>query len=163
MGFGSNEGDRVQHLRAAKSRILAMPGVRLIGQSSLYETEPVGVKPEYQHLKFLNAVIVVASSVPLLDLQQNVMAIELDGGRRRSEDKFAPRPLDIDILFAGDAVMNTPSLKLPHPQCFKRRFVLAPLAEIMPGLVLPTASRCVADLLNQLPGQEQVVKLPGTW
>lgn len=163
LGFGSNEGDRIAHVREAKRRVLAIPGIRLKAASSLYETEPVGVKPEYQHLKFLNAAMIVWSSIPLLDVHAHLLAIEAGIGRVRTADKFAPRPLDIDVLFAGSLVMNTPALKLPHPQCLKRRFVLAPLVEMAPDLVLPTTQVPVRELLRDLPGQEQVFKLPDVW
>ena len=163
LGFGSNEGDRVANLKAAKEQVLALPGIRFLSQSSLYETEPVGVKPEYQHLKFINAVLLVRSELALDELHQHLLAIEARIGRNRTTDKFAPRPLDIDILFAGSLVMNTPTLKLPHPQCLKRRFVLEPLAEVNPELVLPNTQHPVRDLLNNLPATEPVVKLPDVW
>ncbi len=163
LGLGSNEGDRIAHLHDAKERIAATPGVRVLAQSSLYETEPVGVKPEYQHLKFINAVVLVECAIPLEELHPHLFAIEAAIGRVRSEDKFAPRPLDIDVLFAGSLVMNTPTLKLPHPQCLKRRFVLEPLAEIAPDFVLPTTEVPARELLARLAGNEQVSKLPDAW
>jgi len=163
LGFGSNEGDRFGNLKAAKGRVLTVPGIQLLAQSSLYETEPVGVKPEYQHLKFINAVILVRIAITLTDFHQQLMAIEAAIGRNRTADKFSPRPLDIDILFAGSLVMDTPSLRLPHPQCMKRRFVLEPLTEIMPNFVLPNTQSTVRDLLASLPATEPVVKLPDIW
>lgn len=163
LGFGSNEGDRMAHLRTAKERVLAIPGIRFIAQSSLYETEPVGVKPEYQHLKFINAVMVVLSEIPLADLHRRLLEIEAEIGRRRTGDRFAPRPLDIDILYAGSLVVDSPSLKLPHPQCLKRRFVLEPLSEIVPDLVLPNTNVTTKDLLAGMASHEQVFKLPDAW
>ncbi len=163
LGFGSNEGDRVAHLKEAKARVLAIPGIRFHAQSSLYETEPVGVKPEYQHMKFINAVLVVHCETSLDDLHPRLLAIEAAIGRNRTADKFAPRPLDIDILYADALVLNTPALKLPHPQCFKRRFVLEPLAEINPSLVLPTTQVPVCQLVAALPNPEPVVKLAEVW
>ena len=163
LGLGSNQGDRAANLSAARQRIQAIPGVTLVAQSHLYETEPVGVKPEYRHLKFINAVLVLSSDLPIHDLQQALMAIETEGGRARTADKFAPRPLDIDLLFAGTLVMETPGLKLPHPQCFKRRFVLEPLAEVLPDLVLPGTGVTVKHLLKQYAGSEQVLMLPDAW
>jgi len=163
LGLGSNQGDRIANLAAAKARILAIPGIQPLAQSGLYETEPVGVKPEYQHLKFINAVLVVLSDVPLMALHQRLLDIEAEIGRRRTGDKFAPRPLDIDILFAGSLVVDSPDLKLPHPQCLKRRFVLEPLAEVCPDLVLATTNLTVRDLLDGLSGAEPVVRLPDAW
>lgn len=163
LGLGSNEGDRIAHLHDAKERIAAIPGIRLLAQSSLYETEPVGVKPEYQHLKFINAVVLVDCAISLEELHPHLFAIEAAIGRVRSDDKFAPRPLDIDVLFAGSLVMNTSTLKLPHPQCLKRRFVLEPLAEIAPDFVLPTTDVPACELLKRLTSDEQVVKLLDAW
>ena len=163
LGFGSNQGDRIAQFRAAKKAVLALPGISLMAQSSLYETEPVGVKPEYQHMKFINSVLVVSVQMPLADFHQRMLAVEAELGRKRTSDQFAPRPLDIDILFAGDLVSNEPGLRLPHPQCFKRRFVLAPLAEINPARVLPSAGKNVQQLLESLAGEEQVVRLPDPW
>ena len=163
LGFGSNEGDRIAHLKDAKARVLLLPGIRFVAQSSLYETEPVGVKPEYQHMKFINAVLVVACERPLEAFHPHLLAIEAAIGRNRTADKFAPRPLDIDILYADALVMKTPAITLPHPQCLKRRFVLEPLAEINPAHVLAGTGRTVRDLLAALPGGEMVVKLPDVW
>jgi 2-amino-4-hydroxy-6-hydroxymethyldihydropteridine diphosphokinase len=163
LGFGSNQGDRIAHLVAAKKAVAALPGIQLLAQSSLYETEPVGVKPEYQHLKFINAVVVVRCEIPLMELHRSCLKIEEDIGRHRTADQYAPRPLDIDILFAGSLSLQTAALKLPHPQCLKRRFVLEPLAEIRPGLVLAGTQKSVRDLLAGLSAGEAVFKLPDSW
>ena len=163
LGLGSNEGDRIANLKAAKAALLTLPGIELMTQSSLYETEPVGVKSEYQHLKFINAVVVILCEISLMELQKATFQIEADVGRSRTEDQFAPRPLDIDILYAGSLVIDSPALKLPHPQCLKRRFVLEPLAEVRPELVLATTNLTVQDLLAGLPPGEEVFKLPDAW
>ncbi|HMO52108.1 MAG TPA: 2-amino-4-hydroxy-6-hydroxymethyldihydropteridine diphosphokinase [Kiritimatiellia bacterium] len=163
LGLGANQGDRAANLRAAKALIGGIPGVTIVAQSRLYDTEPVGVKPEYRDLQFINAVLVITSELPLEILHTRLLAIEEEIGRRRTDDKFAPRPLDIDILFAGDRVLDTPTLKLPHPQCLKRRFVLAPLAEVRPELVLPTVRCPVRELLDNLPEKETATPLPEAW
>ncbi|HMP88937.1 MAG TPA: 2-amino-4-hydroxy-6-hydroxymethyldihydropteridine diphosphokinase [Kiritimatiellia bacterium] len=163
LGFGSNQGDRIANLKAAKASVLALPGVEFLEQSSLYETEPIGVKEEYRHLKFINAVLVILCPIPLLSMQQEMMKIEAGIGRRRTEDQYAPRPLDIDMLYAGSLIIDSPTLKLPHPQCLKRRFVLQPLAEVRPELVLATTNLTIEDLLAGLPAGEEVVKLPDIW
>jgi 2-amino-4-hydroxy-6-hydroxymethyldihydropteridine diphosphokinase len=163
LGLGSNLGDRPAHLAAAKARIAALPGVRLLAASSLYETEPVGVKPEYQHLKFINAALIITTALPLNDLHRSLLDIEAAIGRARTSDKFAPRPLDIDILFAGTLVLDTPTLKLPHPQCLKRRFVLEPLAELVPERVLAPTGLTIRQLLDALPNPEPVVRLDTAW
>ncbi|MCB1102128.1 MAG: 2-amino-4-hydroxy-6-hydroxymethyldihydropteridine diphosphokinase, partial [Kiritimatiellae bacterium] len=130
--------------------------------SPLYETDPVGVKPEYQHLAFLNAVVLLESARETNDLHQALLAIETEGGRLREGDRYAPRSLDIDILYAGDELRND-QLKLPHPQCWKRRFVLQPLADLRPELVLPGQNKTVAELLAALPEGEAVRRLAEPW
>jgi len=163
LGLGSNEGDRIGNLIAAKKMLEATPGIELIAQSSLYETEPVGVKPEYQHMKFINAVLIIRAELLLVDLHGICLKIEETIGRRRTPDRFSPRPLDIDVLYAGSQILQSHKLRLPHPQCLKRRFVLEPLAEVRADFILPTTVESVKKLLAGLPPGEQVVKLSDPW
>jgi 2-amino-4-hydroxy-6-hydroxymethyldihydropteridine diphosphokinase len=163
LGLGSNLGDRIANFHSAIEKLNQIPGVRVVDKSSLYETEPVGVKPEYQHLKFINAVVIVRCDVPVIDLHRACVAIEAEVGRSRSADRYAPRTLDIDVLYYGDLVQHSPKLCLPHPQCLKRRFVLEPLAEVRPHFIVPGTGSTTLALLAALPPGEQVVKLPARW
>lgn len=163
ISLGSNVGDRLSALQTARDRIAALPRTRLIAQSPIYETEPVGVKPEYKHLLFLNAVVVFETEFDLRDWFDRLRATEFDLGRRRDGDRYAPRTIDIDLLYYGDVIMAEGDLRLPHPLWNRRRFVLQPLADVRPDLVLPGKSRAVRDILNELPPGEAVMLLTRRW
>jgi 2-amino-4-hydroxy-6-hydroxymethyldihydropteridine diphosphokinase len=167
IGFslGSNLGDRVAHLRAAAKALLAAdPSAELAGKSSLWETEPVDVRPEFQHLKFLNAVLILRSALPPRTWLAHIGDIERRFGRARiAGDKNAPRELDIDIIFAGDELIGTGALVVPHPRWAQRRFVVQPLAELRPNRILPGAARSVADILDTLPGAGDLQRLDEVW
>lgn len=154
LSLGSNLGDRLAHLQAAREAVRRLPGVTLVAQAPVYETEPVGVKPEFAHLTFLNTVLILASARPAAELQQDLAEVERRLGRVRGEDRFAPRAIDIDVLFAGDLWLETDRLTLPHPRWARRRFVVQPLADVRPDLVLPGAGRTVRAVLDALPPGE---------
>jgi 2-amino-4-hydroxy-6-hydroxymethyldihydropteridine diphosphokinase len=118
--------------------------------SSVYETEPVGVMPDQRD--FLNAVVQIRTGLEPLDLLSACRRIEHDLGRRAGP-RHGPRPIDIDVLLVGDAVLDTDGLRLPHPEVTARRFVLVPLLELEPGLELPGGRRLDAALAQLPPGQ----------
>jgi len=142
IALGANLGDPVTTVSAAIFALRALPDTEFIAASSLYRTAPVGLKHQPD---FINAVIELIAVSPAPTLLQSLFVIEERFGRRRSE-KNAPRTLDLDLLLYGDAVMNDPQLTLPHPRLHQRAFVLAPLAEIAPQLVIPGRGS-VGDLL----------------
>jgi 2-amino-4-hydroxy-6-hydroxymethyldihydropteridine diphosphokinase len=150
LGLGSNVGDRYSHLRAAIER-LRERGVEVEAISSTYETEPVG--EVLDQADFLNAVIRIRTELEpeaLLDLCKE---IEVARGRALDAPRHSPRPLDVDLLLLGDLELSSERLTLPHPEVSSRRFVLAPLVELDPELVLPDGRR-IAELLAALgPGQ----------
>jgi 2-amino-4-hydroxy-6-hydroxymethyldihydropteridine diphosphokinase len=166
IGFslGTNLGDRVDNMRRARAAILAAGNARETGRSSLWETEPVDVKAEYQHLKFLNSVLVIETTLTARDWLERIAQIEADFGRSREDgDKNAPRPLDVDIIFAGDELIGSGGLVVPHPRWAERRFVVQPLAELQPERVLPGTDQTVAQILESLPGAEELVRLDADW
>ena len=163
LSLGSNLGDRLAHLRAARQALLARPDVRLVAQAPVYETEPVGVKPEYAHLAFLNTVLIVETGLDARGLLARVAAIERDLGRVRGPDRFAPREIDIDVLYAGAQVTETEDLTLPHPRWARRRFVVQPLADVRPDLLLPGAGARVREVLAALPPGEKVATFRAEW
>lgn len=127
VGFGSNLGDREEHLRAGVVAI-ARAGVSPVAISSLWETEPVdGAGPGW----FLNLVARVDTALSPEDVLAVLMAAERERGRTRGRPN-APRELDLDLLMLGGLRRSTPELTLPHPRLWVRRFVLAPLAELAP-------------------------------
>ena len=163
LSLGSNISSRLGNLSEAKRRILAHEGVKLLASSPVYETEPVGVKPEYEHLSFLNAVLVIDSPRAVQDCLTQLRAIEIDMGRHRSLDRFAPRAIDIDILYAGTERIESGGLVLPHPRWAERLFVVVPLADVRPQLVLPGCDRTVAEVLKDLPRDKSVTLLTRDW
>lgn len=164
VGFslGSNRGDLVANMREAKRRILDAPDVTFVAQSPLYETEPVGVSPEYADLKFMNAVLVVESKRTAAEWLEVLHRIEDDMGRRRTDDRNAPRPIDVDILYAGEECIDRGDLVVPHPRWAQRRFVVQPLADVRPDLVLPGAGKRVREILAGLQG-EAVTEFAREW
>jgi 2-amino-4-hydroxy-6-hydroxymethyldihydropteridine diphosphokinase len=122
----------------------------------VYETEPVGVKEAYRELEFLNAVIVLESPYDARAWLARIKSIESAMGRVREEDRNAPRPIDIDILYADRQCIDDRGLTVPHPRWARRRFVLRPLADVRPDLTLPGMDRTVADVLASLPPGEDV-------
>lgn len=161
LSLGSNQGNRLQYLREATKEIKDIPGIELVAASPVYETEPVGVKPQYRDMAYLNAVLVIQTQLTMQDLSDRIHAVEEKLGRVREDDRFAPRTIDIDILYAGETVCKEDALTLPHPRWAERRFVLQPLADLRPNLHIPGSQQSVAEHLAALPtGSEAVKKLP---
>jgi 2-amino-4-hydroxy-6-hydroxymethyldihydropteridine diphosphokinase len=149
IALGSNLGDRAENVRRGIEMILArVPGVRLNGSGRVYETEPVDCAPGTQ--AFLNTVIEVAADCKPEELHAVLKGIEAALGRPEQRERNSPRTLDLDLLYADEVVSDDPVLTLPHPRMHLRRFVLEPLADIRPELVLPGQSETVATLLLQL-------------
>jgi len=161
--LGSNVGDRLRLLAQAKTLILMEPGVRFVEQSTAYETEPVDVHEEYSALKFLNAVLIVESSFTAREWLPKIKKIEKMLKRVRMDDRNAPRTIDVDILFAGDEVVESDLLQVPHPRWTQRRFVLEPLAEVRGDLLLPGAKNPIRKILAQLPDSKEVRLFAERW
>ena len=122
--------------------------------SSIYDTEPVGV---INQPRFLNLVCQVYTTLAPAALLALAKGFELKLGRAHGKSN-APRPIDIDILFYGDQVMETPELVIPHPRLTERAFVLIPLAEIAPDLVHPVSGKTIRELLQGLADTQGVRK-----
>ena len=163
LSLGSNISSRLDNLKEAKRRILTLPGAKLVAQSAVYETEPVGVKPEYQHLDFLNAVLILQGTCSVHDCFDHMHQIENDMGRHRGLDRFAPRPIDIDLIYVDNLEIQSGGLVIPHPHWKERRFVLQPLADVRPDLLLPGSNKSVKDVLAALPEGEDVTLFARGW
>jgi 2-amino-4-hydroxy-6-hydroxymethyldihydropteridine diphosphokinase len=161
--LGSNMGGRLRLLSQAKTLLLMDPAVQFVDQSSAYETEPVDVEEEYRALKFLNSVLIVESPYTAEEWLLKVKKIENTLHRLRSEDRNAPRTIDIDILFAADEVVDSDLLQIPHPRWAERRFVVEPLAEVRPDLTLPGSPDSVRKILEQMPASDDVRLFTEKW
>lgn len=163
LSLGSNLDDRMAALSLARDRIVTIPGVTLVAQAPVYETEPVGVKEQYRHLLFLNTVLVVASALSAHELFDQLREIEIQMGRQRSLDQNAPREIDIDVIFFGAQRIVSGGLVIPHPRWRERRFVVQPLSDVRPDLVLPGETLTVRQVLDTLPATDGVTLLTPHW
>lgn len=161
--LGSNLGGRLRLLSQAKTILLMDPQVTFVDQSSVYETEPVGVKDEYRTMKFLNAVLVVESPYTAAEWLPKIKKIEATLHRVRTEDRNVPRTIDVDILFSGDEIVDDDLLQIPHPRWAERRFVVEPLAEVRGDMILPGTDASVRKILAQLPASEDVRLFSEKW
>lgn len=146
LGVGSNLGDRSRHLEKAKALLAKIPMTQFLRSSSVIETDPVGGPPQG---KYLNAVWEIDSALAPREFKDHLLEIEAELGRRRSGLNM-PREIDLDILFFGARVIDERNLKIPHPRLRERRFVLEPLAELIPGLMHPVLKKTVAELLGKI-------------
>ncbi|MFO6452638.1 MULTISPECIES: 2-amino-4-hydroxy-6-hydroxymethyldihydropteridine diphosphokinase [unclassified Aeromicrobium] len=144
LSIGSNLGDRAGRLQGAVSALEDTPEVTVVAISSVYETEPVGA-PEGSG-PFLNAVVLIDTTLTVHTLLDRALAIE-DAFERERSEPGAPRTLDVDIIVVGDRIANDDSLVLPHPRAHERGFVLVPWLEIDPEGEIP-GHGFVADLLS---------------
>ena len=163
ISMGSNEGVRLHYLRAGRDALAAIEGVALAATSHIYETEPVGVQPENRDKPFLNAVAIVETCLSEYELLDKLHGIEDAFGRLRTEDRNAPRSLDMDILYAGERCFTDEHLEIPHPGWNQRRFVVQPLADVRPSLILPGETRTVAQVLSTLPREPEVILYSEDW
>lgn len=161
--MGSNLGDRLAALTMARRRIMEWPDVVLVAQSPVYETEPVGVQVQYRHLPFLNAVLVVESPWDAHAWYKRLHALETKLGRKRGLDRYAPRTIDLDIVCVGHTCVQSGGLVIPHPHWRERRFVVRPLADIRPNLVIPGEGRTVREMLDALPPTPKVALFAKEW
>lgn len=153
IALGSNLGDRLANLREAWRQLLtlAVPEEDFYA-ARIYQTEPRFCPPGSPN--FLNTVVEIEFDASAIDLLRACRGIEKSMGRERGAERNAPRVIDLDLLYVDDDKWATEDLELPHPRISERRFVLEPLAEIRPELVLPGELVTVGELLAMLPLDE---------
>ena len=162
VALGSNLGDRLGNLRAAREAILGLSMVKPpIVSSAVYETAPVDCEPGAP--KFLNAVVEFGYEGDPASLLEQLIRIEEALGRSRDHQKNVSRTIDIDLLYCGDRRIRNERLQLPHPRMHLREFVLQPLADIRPELVLPGQEKTVRELLDRLGESGEILPFAGDW
>jgi 2-amino-4-hydroxy-6-hydroxymethyldihydropteridine diphosphokinase len=162
VAVGSNLGERLANLRNARKDIAALSGVLPpMRSSAIYETEPVGC--EKGAAKFLNAAIEFGYAGEAHDLLRELAAIEKLLGRPATHARSVSRTIDLDLLYFGDLEIEAAELQLPHPRITGREFVLRPLTDIRPDLILPRQTEPVGALLLQLTSVGAVVRVTAEW
>jgi 2-amino-4-hydroxy-6-hydroxymethyldihydropteridine diphosphokinase len=155
VGLGSNLDSPRRHLEAAVHALDALSGTRVLARSSLYRTAPVGYADQPD---FINAVVKLSTALPARALLDALLAVEAEHGRvRRVQD--GPRTLDLDLLLHGATTVSEPGLEVPHPRMHVRAFVMVPLVEIAPDLVIPGVGD-VRALADRLAREQRVDRLP---
>jgi len=145
VALGCNLGDRIANLSNALKALKAHRDCNAVVCSSVYETAPMGPQdqPDY-----LNAVVGLQTNLSALNLLGELQSIEHLHGRVRDGERWGPRTLDLDLLLYADEIIDTPTLRVPHPGIAERSFVLVPLAELAPDLIVPNKGT-VSELLGQ--------------
>lgn len=146
VGLGGNLGDPVTQIKAALAALDRNPKTRLIRRSGFYQTPPWGITDQAE---FVNAVAEIETTLSPRQLLQELLRIEVDAGRVRSDERWGPRLIDLDLLLYGNSRIDEENLHVPHPRMLERAFVMVPLAELEPALSLPDHGR-VSALLAEL-------------
>src|SRR5947208_4394105 len=162
VALGSNVGDRFGNLRAARKAILGLSDVKPpILSSVIYETEPVDCEPGAE--KFLNAVVEFDYEGDAASLLEQLIRIEGALGRGRDHPKNVSRTIDIDLLYCGERKIEDARLQLPHSRMHLRKFVLQPLADVRPDLMLPGQTKTIRELVAELREPGEVVLVADDW
>ncbi len=172
IALGSNLGDRLANLRAARETIVDLVRQRTdspgrasnkasVLVSPIYETDPIGCEPGAS--KFLNSVLEIEYDGDPTDLLQKLIRTEESLGRDRDHGRNVSRKIDIDLLYAGELNVENERLQLPHPRIHLRKFVLQPLADIRPELVLPNQTKTVRGLLARIKDSTKVICFAEKW
>ncbi len=158
IGLGGNLNDPMSQIREGFTALSGLSGSRLLARSALYRSAPVG--PAHQP-DYVNAVACIDTELAPHGLLRTLQAVEAKQGRVRSPVRWGPRTLDLDILLYGDLRLDEPMLTIPHPRMVERAFVLIPLQEVAPGIVVPGFGR-IDELIARLPPGQDVSKLDET-
>lgn len=160
LGLGSNLGNRLAFLRGGRDLLLNYHEIRLVRTSGVYQSDAVGGPPD--NPPFFNACLEVSTSLSPRQLLEACRTVEDEFGRTRPE-LWAPRTLDIDILFYADLVIDEPELQVPHPRLHQRLFVLSPLQEIAPDFICPLRKRTVTEMCTTLQCDNKVELVRSNW
>ena len=143
VGLGANLGPREVTLLRAVDLLAAEPGIEILAVSRLRETEPLGNTDQPE---FLNGAVAVETSLSPRELLDALLRAEQELGRTREGERWGPRTIDLDLLVYGDEIVDEPGLRVPHPRLHERRFVLEPLVDLEPELVIPGVGKAAESL-----------------
>lgn len=146
IAIGSNLNNPIQQVKAAIGALAQLPKSQLLAVSQLYQSPPL---EQDDQADYINAVAAVETSLHAHDFLTELEKIEILHGRTRNTRRWGPRVLDLDLILFDDLVINTARLIVPHPEFHKRAFVLVPLQEIAPELVLPSGKK-LQELIDEL-------------
>lgn len=155
LSIGSNEGNRLKNILLSIMKISQLEDTYIENISSVYESEPYGVKEQNS---FLNLVILIQTKLSPRELFENLKMIEKDIGRIY-RGRWQPREIDIDILFYDKLIMKEENLQIPHADLHNRVFVLEPFCEIEPEFIHPVLGKSIKELFLQLEKKDQIIKL----
>jgi 2-amino-4-hydroxy-6-hydroxymethyldihydropteridine diphosphokinase len=145
LGLGSNKGNRLYYIERALEEISSLRDTQVLRVSSVFETEPWGIKDQSE---FLNCTAEISTRLEVSDLVTKIKVIERLVGRTNSS-KWHEREIDIDLLFYSDLVMNSETIRVPHAELCNRNFVLIPLNELAPDFIHPVYGKSVSQILSE--------------
>lgn len=155
IGIGSNQGAKLENCARALKILSALPETKLRDRSSFFKSEPWGTTREW----YVNGAAAVDTDLGPWALLGHCQAIEWNMGRRRTQNQWEDRVIDLDLLLFDDLVIDDPVLKIPHPELQKRKFVLVPMCEIAADVVHPFFRVSIAELLARVEDTKQVAPL----
>jgi 2-amino-4-hydroxy-6-hydroxymethyldihydropteridine diphosphokinase len=152
IGIGSNLGNKKENYLEALARIAKLPKTRIIKESSLYESQPLGNSKEW----YVNGVIEIETELKPEMLLKKFKNIERAMGRKKVRKRWGARIIDLDILLCDSVVINKKNLKIPHPEMHQRKFVLIPLSELAPQVIHPVLGSSISELLFGVKDEKRV-------
>jgi 2-amino-4-hydroxy-6-hydroxymethyldihydropteridine diphosphokinase len=152
IGIGSNLGNKRENYLEGLERIAKLPGTRIIKESSVYESQPLGDSKEW----YINGVIEIETDLKPEMLLKKFKNIERAMGRKKVRKRWGARIMDLDILLYDSLIMNKKNLKIPHPEMHQRKFVLIPLSELAPQVIHPVLSASISELLVNVKDDKRV-------
>jgi 2-amino-4-hydroxy-6-hydroxymethyldihydropteridine diphosphokinase len=152
IGIGSNVGNKRENFFEAVTRLAKLPDTRVLKESSLYESEPLGEAKEW----YVNGAVEIETRLKPDMLLKKLKNIERSMGRKKVKKRWGARIIDLDILLYDSAVVKKKTLRIPHPEMATRKFVLVPLGEIAPQVVHPELGVTISELLIKIKDDKKI-------
>ena len=152
IGIGSNIGNKKENFLEALSRVAKLPDTKIVKESSLYESEPIGDAKEW----YVNGAIEIETKLKPDMLLKKFKNIERAMGRKKVKKRWGARIIDLDILLYDAAIIKKKNLRIPHPEMSSRKFVLLPLGEIAPQVIHPELGVTISELLIKVKDNKKI-------